>query len=186
MEKTATTFQRQCSWKRIMSFCMALVLLLALLPAGAFTAKAAENALYLVPSSEWKADNARFAAYFFGAGETWIDLTDTDADGIYEGTIPSGGYTNVIFCRMNPATTDNNWDNKWTQTGDLQLQTGMNCYTMNAGWDGTGTWSFYEITPPETDPPETDPPETEAPTTEPEAPSDSGADVGGEVQAQVE
>ena len=158
MEKKITTFHGQCSWRRVLSFCMALVLLLALLPASVFTAKAAGgDALYLVPSGEWKADNARFAAYFFGAGDTWIDLTDSDGDGIYEGTLPSGGYTHVIFCRMNPGTTENNWDNKWTQTADLQLQTGMNCYTMNAGWDGTGTWSFYEITPPETDPVVTEP-----------------------------
>ncbi len=99
--------------------------------------------LYLVPNSNWKQDNARFAAYFFGAGEKWVNMTDEDKDGIYECEIP-GSYPNVIFCRMNPGTTDNNWDNKWNQTADLTVPTdGTNCYTVTEGtWDkGGGTWS---------------------------------------------
>ena len=53
--------------------------------------------LYLVPNSNWKTSNARFAAYFFGAGETWVGMTDEDKDGTYECEIPEG-YPNVIFC----------------------------------------------------------------------------------------
>ncbi len=99
--------------------------------------------LYLVPNANWKIDNARFAAYFYGSGETWVDMTDEDGDGIYECELPEG-YPNVIFCRMNPGTTDNNWDNKWNQTPDLVVPTdGTNCYTVPEGsWDnGNGTWS---------------------------------------------
>ena len=101
--------------------------------------------LYLVPNSNWKVDNARFAAYFFGNGERWLDMTDADGDGYYECEIPEG-YPNVIFCRMNPSATANNWNNKWNQTADLTVPTdGTNCYTVKAGtWDkGGGTWSTY-------------------------------------------
>jgi hypothetical protein len=95
--------------KRLLSLFMALALLLTLFPAAAFTVSAAAgDEIFFVPSNTWKTDNARFAAYFFGAGETWIDMTDTDGDGTYEGTIPSGGYTGVIFCRMNPSASANN------------------------------------------------------------------------------
>jgi hypothetical protein len=71
-------------------------------------------------------------------------MTDEDADGIYEAHIPVGGYTSVIFCRMNPNAAANNWNNKWNQTSDLIIPTdGTNLYTIEEGsWDnGTGTWS---------------------------------------------
>ena len=99
--------------------------------------------LYLIPNANWKIDNARFAAYFFGNGERWLDMTDTDSDGVYECEIPEG-YPSVIFCRMNPNATANNWNNKWNQTDDLTVPTdGTNCYTVKEGtWDkGGGTWS---------------------------------------------
>ena len=99
--------------------------------------------LYLTPNSNWKVDNARFAAYFFGNGEKWVSMTDPDKDGVYEVEIPSG-YPNVIFCRMNPSASANNWNNKWNQTADLVIPTnGNNHYTVKAGtWDkGGGTWS---------------------------------------------
>lgn len=80
--------------------------------------------LYLKPSNNWKADDARFAAYFFGGdGEVWISMTDSNNDGIYEVTC-QGTHEKVIFCRMNPSQSANIWDNKWNQTGDLT-------------WDGT-------------------------------------------------
>ena len=106
-----------------------------------------DEVLYLKPNSNWLVDNARFAAYFFNAaGNTWFSATDSDGDGIYEVNIPTG-YTfgdNVIFCRMNPKTTANNWNNKWNQTADLVIPTdGNNLYTVKDGtWDkGGGTWS---------------------------------------------
>jgi hypothetical protein len=105
-----------------------------------------EKLLYLKPSSNWKQSNARFAAYFFGNGDKWVSMTDSDKDGIYEVHIPEGyDYgCNIIFCRMNPSTTANNWNNKWNQTADLKAPTdGKNLYTVKEGtWDkGGGTWS---------------------------------------------
>ena len=99
--------------------------------------------LYLKPNANWKKDNARFAAYFWGAGEKWVSMTDTDKDGIYEVEAPAG-YPSVIFCRMNPGATANNWNNKWNQTADLKVPTdGKTLYTVKEGtWDkGGGTWS---------------------------------------------
>ena len=107
-----------------------------------------DDVLYLKPNSNWLVENARFAAYFFNAAgnNTWVSATDSDGDNIYEVNIPTG-YTfgdNVIFCRMNPKTTANNWNNKWNQTEDLVIPTnGNNLYTIKDGtWDkGGGTWS---------------------------------------------
>lgn len=105
------------------------------------------NMLYLQPNSNWTQSNARFAAYFFNnSGNTWVSMVDSDSDGIYEVNIPEGYVfgENVIFCRMNPSTTSNNWNNKWNQTSDLVIPTdGTNLYTVADGtWDnGGGTWS---------------------------------------------
>ena len=74
----------------------------------------------------------------------WVDMTDYNGDGIYEVIAPEG-YNSVIFCRMNPSTSANNWDNKWNQTIDLSIGSN-NCYEITNAWNGsgdkaTGTWS---------------------------------------------
>lgn len=105
-----------------------------------------DNNLYLQPNDNWTQANARFAVYFFdGNGKDgWAPMADTDKDGIYEVDKSDVLYTNIIFCRMNPSTTANNWNNKWNQTADLTIPAdGTNLYTIKAGtWDnGGGTWS---------------------------------------------
>ena len=109
-----------------------------------------EAKLYLTPNANWKQSNARFAAYFFGNGETWVGMTKVDGEtDLYEVTIPTDKkYPNVIFCRMNPSAAANNWNNKWNQTDDLVIPTdGKNHYTVKAGtWDkGGGTWSIWPV-----------------------------------------
>ena len=104
--------------------------------------------LYLQPNANWNVDGARFAAYFFGNGETWVDMTLVEGEtNIYAVTVPAG-FEDIIFCRMNPSTTDNNWNDnvKWNKTSDLKVPTdGTNLYTVAENtWDeGGGTWSTY-------------------------------------------
>ena len=136
--------------KRILSLCLALAMMLAFVPAFSHNADAvkAGDTLYLKPNGNWLADNARFAAYFFGTdGFLWVGMTDSDSDGYYEVTIPNGAYANVIFCRMSPTSAVNSWNTKWNQTADLVVPTSgsNNCYTVKEGtWDkGGGTWSAY-------------------------------------------
>ena len=106
-----------------------------------------EKVVYLKPNGNWTQSNARFAAYFWGGttGEKWVSMTAV-GDGTYVVHLPEGyDYgCNIIFCRMNPSTTANNWNNKWNQTSDLKTPTdGKNMYTIAAGaWDkGSGSWS---------------------------------------------
>ncbi|MBO7235489.1 MAG: hypothetical protein J6V05_02770 [Alistipes sp.] len=111
-----------------------------------------DGMLYLKPNSNWTQAEARFAAYFFiknaDTNNTWVGMTDTNNDGTYEVKIPQGkGYNTVIFCRMNPGATANNWNNKWNQTGDLTIPTnGNNLFTVpNGAWDGSTTsWSKHD------------------------------------------
>ena len=124
----------------VMSILMTLAV--AVIPASA---EGTPSILYLKPSTNWKKDGARFAAYFFGNGETWVSMTDNDGDGVYEVKVPSG-YPSVIFCRMNPSASANNWNNKWNQTADLTIPTnGNNYYDYNTStWDkGSGTWGSH-------------------------------------------
>lgn len=102
--------------------------------------------VYLVPSANWNIDGARFAVYMWNDnGDNWVDMVKVEGEeNLYVAEIPAG-YTNIIFCRMNPNATENNWNNKWNQTSDLTLGAD-NCYTVEEGtWDkGNGTWSVYE------------------------------------------
>ena len=106
---------------------------------------AKSNTLYMKPNSNWTQSSAWFAAYFFGNGETWVKMYDTDGDGIYECQKPTDKtYPSVIFCRMNSSKSTLGWDSKWNQTGDLTIPTnGNNLFTVPSGaWDGSTTsWS---------------------------------------------
>lgn len=105
-----------------------------------------EKVVYLKPNSNWTQSNARFAAYFWNdGGNVWVSMTAV-GDGTYQVHLPEGyDYgCNIIFARMNPSTTANNWNNKWNQSSDLKTPTdGKNLYTVKDGtWDkGGGTWS---------------------------------------------
>lgn len=133
--------------------------------------------VYLKPNSNWLEAGARFAAYFWqnGKSEVWMSLTEDSVTGVYKCDAPAG-YTNMIFVRMNPATSDNNWDNKWGQTADLNVPTGdAVCFVMDAGsWDN-GYWTTY---PPAVN----DDPVTPDPGTDPDNP---GGDNPGDSAARM-
>ena len=105
--------------------------------------------LYLKPSNNWNEGNARFAAYFFGNGDTWVSMVDSNGDGIYEVEAPAG-YTSVIFCRMNPSDAANGWSTMWNQTGDLNVPGDDKVLFTNpeGTWDGAGNenWSAMATT----------------------------------------
>ena len=131
---------------------------------------ASEKTIYFVPSNTWQKDSPRYAAYVWdNSGNAWFDLKDSDGDGYYEAAIPSN-YQNIIFARMNPATTTNNWNTgvKWNQSADITIPTdSKNCFTLSEGtWDkGNGTWSQHVVEVPTTVAPTTVAPTTVAPTT---------------------
>ena len=100
--------------------------------------------IYLKPNNNWTTDGARFAAYFYnGSQNEWHSMFKED-DGTYWCDIPEG-YSQVIFCRMNPNVQDNNWDTGYwgMQTYDLQIPTNSNdLYTITNGQNKpTGAWS---------------------------------------------
>ncbi len=98
--------------------------------------------LFFMPSKTWGEASPRYAAYFFGNGDTWVSMTE-HSSGVYV-CEKQAGFPSVIFCRMNPATTENNWDNsnKWNQTKDLTIPTDKDTYRYGEGaWEkGDGEW----------------------------------------------
>ena len=135
---------------RLLSLVLCLCMVLTLLPMIPMEAEAASQPeyLYLKLNSGWPSDNARFAAYFFDNGETWVSGNKI-SNSLYEFKVPTDKtYPKVIFCRMNPSASDNNWDNKWNQTGDLTVPTnGNNLFTLpNNSWNGaTTTWGKQNL-----------------------------------------
>ncbi len=102
--------------------------------------------IYFKPTDDWKSDNARFAVYVWNdSSKVWLNLKDTDSDGVYEATLPSGVWKECIFGRMDPSTTANNWDNVWNRTGDLGLSNNNNYFMIGEGWNTSeGVWSIID------------------------------------------
>ena len=110
------------------------------------------NKIYFRPNGEWKNDNARFAAYFYlsGQGDKWMSMLPSETeDGLYWCDFPTqndGGETlyfdHIIFCRMNPDTKTNNWNNRWNQTDNLALTNYNYFITADKITDG-GSWSMH-------------------------------------------
>ncbi len=119
----------------------------------AAASNASAKTLYLKPSSDWKTDNARFAVYAFGSGEAWYSMSVVSGDaGYYQATVDDK-YPQVIFCRMNGSTSENNWNNKWNQTQDMPVESDKNlCLITDGVWDNNGTWSVYGQEDPEPEP----------------------------------
>lgn len=117
-----------------------------------YEAPATVEKVYLQPGV-WSADNAWFSAHFFNSvgGAEDVKMTDDDADGVYEVSVPAG-MESVIFCRMNPDYTEFGWDvwegetevenHVWNQTGDLVLPLAgdTKVYYNVTNWEA-GEWS---------------------------------------------
>ena len=111
--------------------------------------------IYIKPNANWKQADARFAAYFYqGEEEKWMSMYK---EGDYYYCNAVNGYSNVIFCRMNPSSETNNWENCWNKSADQKIA--GNCFTVTAGeWGDNpndqnyneagakGTWSEHYTT----------------------------------------
>ena len=101
---------------------------------------------YLAPNNDWLSNNARFAVNVCnGTTNEWVDATEygLDASGnkVYKVVLPGENqrWNNIIFCRMDPSASDNNWENKWNQTSDLE-KSSNNLVTIT-DWNNSETWS---------------------------------------------
>lgn len=105
--------------------------------------------VYLKPNANWLANNARFAVYWFDSSNSsvngWTDMEQLESDSeYYVATIDTADTSTyaLVFCRMNPSTTDNSWSNKWNQTGDMFLRDTSSyiCVINDDAWDNSSYW----------------------------------------------
>lgn len=86
--------------------------------------------LYFKPNKSLATSAKSYAAWSWktnGDGK-WYNMTDADADGVYEVLIPRTN-DNIIFAAMNSTTAD--WNNKTYQTADLKVPADdKNCYLV--------------------------------------------------------
>lgn len=131
--------------KILTSFILLLTMIFGMLSIGSYAAD--ETIIYLTPNSNWTKDNARFAMYVWtnDTDHKWIDMTDSNNDGIYEGVLPAG-YTKIIFCRLKPDDTHNGWSTTWNQTNDLVYDGTNNHYKIaSEAWsNGEGSWTVFD------------------------------------------
>lgn len=111
-----------------------------------------KRVLYLQLNNAWKTPNARYAAYVWTDGKDpiWFDLSQEDGD-VYrvELTAEAASWSNIIFAKMKPNTTGNNWDNHDAQTEDLKIQpqsANTDCFKITGNQSegkAIGTWVKY-------------------------------------------
>lgn len=105
--------------------------------------------VYLKPNSNWTKDNARFAVYCFNddaSTTTWVSMSSATLNGesgYYVSEVDNSTYSTIIFCRMNPSTTENNWNNKWNQSANITMPTTDALYEMSSITD----WNSWNVTP---------------------------------------
>ena len=115
------------------------------------------STVYLMPNSNWSGNSAWFGLdVFTGSTHKWVKMSASSVSGVYQATIPEGSWTNIIFTRMNPASSGNEGEGwigdsyaKWNQTGNLSIPTTGNndCFVIpNDGWDSVGSWDVKYAT----------------------------------------
>lgn len=112
--------------------------------------------LDLTQNTGWTSDGARFAVNLYTMNgeekqECWLDFTAVGGQNIddvlqyryfavdisnvkdYNGEefVPA----TMIVCRMNGSSTENNWDNKWNQTNNLELMSGLYVTIPGDSWN---------------------------------------------------
>lgn len=114
-------------------------------------APATGKTFYLALSADWAGWPAKYSMYYFksdnsASGFSAFMTAVPDTTNIYTGTIPDG-YDKMIFVRHDGEASEPNWENRWSQTVDLNVPTNDdNLFTVVSGGTGiecNGTWSVY-------------------------------------------
>lgn len=121
-----------------------LILLLLVVLGGVTQGQAEEYTVYFKPSPNWAQGNERYAFNTLDASNTdkqlWVNFSKLSG-GIYAATYDTSIHTGrLIICRMNGATSENNWDNKWDQSGDLDTPNSSIFYDKSNN-DWVNTWT---------------------------------------------
>ena len=89
--------------------------------------------------------NGNFAYFYGTSGNAWSAHSVQQSGNYYYVKIPSGTWDHVILTRNNTSTSPS-WDNKWNQTGDIELQSGKNYISAFSENSATATFATYQVT----------------------------------------
>lgn len=112
---------------------------------AAGTLSGGQNLFLKVDNSNWTSDGAAFAVYVYNSDTdnswAWFDSATALSGDYRAATIPTGTWSKLIVCRMNPNGSDSsnnylNWNNKWNQTGDITTISGDVITISGSNWDG--------------------------------------------------
>ena len=76
----------------------------------------------------------------------WYNL-QKQTSGLYNVNLPDRNFTAIIFCRMNPTSIQNTWDNVWNQTPDVYIHIDKNepieyLYAIKENEWQNGEWRY--------------------------------------------
>lgn len=108
--------------------------------------KAASTVVYL-KAGVWNADNAKFYVWNWSNNSDGVKVSMTEVStdpGVYKATIDSSK-TNVIFKRISPGGTGDEWDgdNFWNKTKDLTYTASKPLYEITGWGENDGEWKAY-------------------------------------------
>ena len=76
----------------------------------------------------------------------WYNL-QKQTSGLYNVNLPDRNFKAIIFCRMNPTSIQNTWDNVWNQTPDVYIHIDKNepieyLYAIKENEWQNGEWRY--------------------------------------------
>ena len=92
-------------------------------------------------SALWGKDNPDFWVHAWGGQVEYQDLKMSQVNGDVYSVDINDDNTTILFVRMAQGSEAIDWDNKWNQTGNLDIPSDKNLFTMTS-WDN-GEWSVY-------------------------------------------
>ncbi|MGN1137994.1 MAG: starch-binding protein [Ruminococcus sp.] len=93
----------------------------------------------------WWSATGNFAYFFNSSSNAWSENAVNVSGNYYYVKIPQGTWSTVILTR-NSVTSNPTWDNKWNQTGNIELSTSNNYISSFAENSTSATWSTYQPT----------------------------------------
>ena len=100
-----------------------LITLLLVLTGMLSTASATEYSVFFKPSDNWKGEGVWYALYMYDLGSktNWARFEEVGTTGIYKATYDTQYDRAIIFCKMNPGTSEMNWDYKDWHASNMAL-----------------------------------------------------------------
>ena len=140
---------------KILTLVLALAMLFSVMVIATLPTSAEDTTktVYLKPG-DWDQADAWFDAWVWGdtVSGSWYKFTDSDGDGIYQISVPSGCSTMIVL-RKDPSNQTNGWT-WWNRTGDRTIDGELYILTNpwasftegNSASGATGVWTEYSYT----------------------------------------